>query len=302
MFNNPISALIIGTAMIATALILKPCLEGRKCQYDNTKQYRYQFIDNKYYWKEKVFDRETGVVYGLGKNEDGLVYRQDFTKGRLDVKKRKEGYWMSPDDKYDIYGNADYWLYVANKTTAGNNKAEDTSANKAEPVFFGADEEEDTSVNKINTKGFTWDDVESTTPTDTSVNKINTTTASLEAEFEKIYGGNGATEAKTDYSSMSDKELLKPTTPTPSQGPTVPRKAKSPTTFDASTFRFDNEEFGEIEPINTNSKHKGKVEDLPCIEEENAKESLPKGRKIGQKECEEAQNRLIQAVLGDFFP
>ena len=38
------------------------------------------------------------------------------------------------------------------------------------------------------------------------------------------------------------------------------------------------------------------------IEEENAKESMSKGRKIGQKEREEAQNRLIQAVLGDFFP
>lgn len=255
--------------MIATALILKPCLEGRKCQYDNTKQYRYQFIDNEYYWKEKVFDRETGVVYGFDKNEDGMVYRQDFTKGRLDAKKRKEGYWMSPDDKYDIYGNEDYLLYVANKTTAGNNKAEDTS-----------------------------------------VNKINTTTASLDAEFEKIYGGNGATEAKTDYSSMSDEELLKPTTsatdlssmsdeeldrriseaqsrkspvkgftwddvesttPAPSQGPTGPKKAKSSTTFDASTSRFDNEEFGEIEPINTNGMHNKKVEDLPCIEEENAK-------------------------------
>ena len=38
------------------------------------------------------------------------------------------------------------------------------------------------------------------------------------------------------------------------------------------------------------------------IEEENVKESVSKGRKNGQKEHEEAQNRLIQAVLGDFFP
>jgi hypothetical protein len=96
MFNNPISALIIGTAMIATALILKPCLEGRKCQCENVpreiickhectsnaKQYRYQFIDNQYYWKEKVFDRETGVVYSFGKNEDGgKARKEDFVKG-----------------------------------------------------------------------------------------------------------------------------------------------------------------------------------------------------------------------------
>ena len=38
------------------------------------------------------------------------------------------------------------------------------------------------------------------------------------------------------------------------------------------------------------------------IEEENVKEGVPKARKMEKKESEEAQNRLIQAVLGDFFP
>ena len=179
MFNNPMSALIIGIAIIITALILKPCLEGRKCQCENKKQYRYQFIDNEYYWKEKVFDRETGVVYNFTKNEDGKAYRQDFVKGRLDVKERKEGYWESLDDKYDYFGD---------KETVKKTKEE-----------------------------------------------------VLENLRKKL----------KELQKLANRRTF---------------EAQSATS-DASTFRFDDEEFGEIEPIETHTTKK--VGELPCIEEEN---------------------------------
>ena len=41
---------------------------------------------------------------------------------------------------------------------------------------------------------------------------------------------------------------------------------------------------------------------ISYITQEIEEESVPKGRKTSQKEKEEAQNHLIQAVLGDFFP
>lgn len=103
MLNSPIAALILGASMVVTALILKPCLDGGKCRCEQTpreiickhecssthKEYRYQFIDNKYYWKEKVFDRETGVVYSFGQNENGSKARKEnFVKGSIQEKEQ----------------------------------------------------------------------------------------------------------------------------------------------------------------------------------------------------------------------
>ena len=60
-------------------------------------EYRYQFFNDEIYFKEKVFDRRTGVVYYLGKNEDRKCYAIDFKNGRSYWKDEEQLEW-NPDE------------------------------------------------------------------------------------------------------------------------------------------------------------------------------------------------------------
>lgn len=85
---------IIAATIVATGFIVAGYLVRQPSQIIiernvETKEFRYQFIPNEFYGREKVFDRKTGVVYCFGKNDDERACACDYKTGTM--------YWKSWD-------------------------------------------------------------------------------------------------------------------------------------------------------------------------------------------------------------
>ena len=97
--KNIVAALIISVGLVIYGILSRPVKE-HKTVIHPYGWYRYQFIPNKYYGREKVFDRKTGVVYELGKTEDRNAMASDFKTGTIYSKDWDVRNW-SKDLKFD---------------------------------------------------------------------------------------------------------------------------------------------------------------------------------------------------------
>lgn len=93
---------IIAASILAIGLVVYGFV-SRQQVIEETRlkepEYRYQFFNDEVYFKEKVFDRRTGVVYHISKNEDGKCYAIDYKNGRLFWKDLDQSEW-NPDETF----------------------------------------------------------------------------------------------------------------------------------------------------------------------------------------------------------